>query len=140
MAPDGAVRQDNDSGQALQKSCHFLPIDSSNFYHDHNKYNVNGPSGLMNGESSSNYGSDVDPAISIQEDYDDDEDNSTDKRKAKDGRDDKAKGKKDKTIDEDDPQIQNVRLMEKHAQIQRGMADQNYGSSGNQSQHALQTQ
>ena len=108
--------QDNISGQDVQKSCHILPIDSSNFYHEHNKYNVNGHSRLMNGDSSSNFGSDVDPAVSIQEDYDDEEE-SSEKRKAQEGADDKNKAKKDKTIDEDDPQIQNVRLMEKHAQI-----------------------
>lgn len=140
MDPDGVLLQDHDPGQDVQKSCHILPIDSSNFYHDHNKYNVNGHSRLVDGDSSSNFGSDADPAISIQEDYDDDDNNSSEKRKAKEGKDDKNKAKKDKSIDEDDPQIQNVRLMEKHAQIQRGMVEQHYASSADQSQHARQNQ
>ena len=55
----------------MQKSCHILPIDSSNFYHDHNKYNVKGNSRLDDGDSSA--ASDVDQAISIQEDYEDEE-------------------------------------------------------------------
>lgn len=102
--PDALMLPEGDMGQSVQKSCHILPIDSSNFYHDHNKYNINGNSRLLDGGSSSN-GSEVDQAISIQEDYDDDEENTSEKRKARDGRDDKGKSKKDKTIDEDDPQI-----------------------------------
>lgn len=75
MDPDGIALQEMDEQmrQEMQKSCHILPIDSSNFYHDHNKYNVKGHSRLDDGDSSA--ASDVDQAISIQEDYEDDDDN-----------------------------------------------------------------
>jgi len=51
-----------------QQSRHILPMDSSNFYHDHNKYNIKGKLD----HSSSDYTEDQ--AISIQEDKEDDED------------------------------------------------------------------
>ena len=143
----GALVDAGGQESAVQKSCHILPIDSSNFYHDHNKYNVNKNSRMMGSSGSSDYGSCDEPAISIQEDRDD-EDASSEKERAKNGR--RGSNERDRSKNaagasqaygdddmeqngEDDPQTQNVRLMEKHAQIQRGLMGHQYASSGDQS-------
>jgi hypothetical protein len=62
-------------------SCHILPIDSSNFYHDHNKYNVRKN---KNFNQSSSYYTD-EPGLSNFEDWDeqhdDDRKNKSSKKK-----------------------------------------------------------
>jgi hypothetical protein len=63
----GGINNQNPNLDFSQQSCHILPMDSSNFYHDHNKYNIQGKLD----RSSSAYTDDQ--PISIQEDKEDDE-------------------------------------------------------------------
>ena len=75
--------------QESQNSCTILPMDSSNFYHDREKY--------LNGDSSYT----EEQAISIQEDNEEEE----------------VKEQK-KSLRESDPEMENARLLQKHAQLQ----------------------
>ena len=95
------------------QSCHILPMDSSNFYHDHDKYNVKGKLD----HSSSAYTEDK--PISIQEDREDDDDEkSQEASKNKRGQQLRTevflKGSRDGG--EDDPEVENAKLLQKHAQ------------------------
>ena len=79
-------------------------MDSSNFYHDHNKYNIKG----RLDRSSSGYTEDI--AISIQEDKEDDEETQSKKGNLdKLGSDALSKTVNDD--DDEDPEIENAKLL-----------------------------
>lgn len=89
------VIDDNDIDQ--EQSTHILPLDSSNFYHDHNKYN----------RQQSSYTEDN--AISIQED--EEEESQSDKKHSQ--------------LDSDalikshgQPELENAKIMQRHAEEQ----------------------
>ena len=99
-----------------QQSCHILPMDSSNFYHDHNKYNIKGKLD----RSSSGYTEDQ--AISIQEDREDDEEaNSREgspnqrNQRLRSGALEKSGMGADDGEGGDDPEVENAKLLLKHA-------------------------